>query len=380
MRRNPLRHRAFRNQFLAQAVSMTGSALTPVAMAFGVLQATGSAADLGLVLAAYTVPMLVFMLAGGVWADRLPRQRMMMAADAVRCLTQTAFGVLLLAGHARLWEMVLLQAFAGTAAAFYLPASMGLTKATVPNELLQEANGLLALTRNVTFTVGPLVAGTIVAFVGAGWALVFDGLTFGGSVFFLSLLRLAARPAGPARSPFLAEVRGGWREVSRRTWVWLSIIYYMVFNLIFAGVQVLGPAAVSGRAHAALGWGAVAAALSGGELLGNALSVRIRPRRLLVASRYGELLAIPLLVALGLGAPVAELVVTGVLLGVAISFPDALWLTALQQHIPEAALSRVTSFDYLGSFVLRPVSYTVAAGAVAAFGTERALIVGAGGL
>ncbi len=376
IRRSPLREPAFRRQYLSRTISQLGSALTPVAMAFGVLEATGSAAALGLVLAAFSVPQLVFMLAGGVWADRIPRQRLMMLADGVRFLTQTTFGVLLLTHHARLWELAVLQAVTGTAAAFSFPASMGLTRDTVRPDQLQAANGLLALTRDLTFTVGPLVAGTVVVFTGAGWALIFDGVTFAASVAFLARLRLPPRAPRAEEPNFFRELADGWREVRTRTWVWLSIIYFMVFNLVFAAIDVLGPASVAGRSRGALTWGAVAAGLSAGQLLGNAMSLRLRPQRLLAASRWWELLAVPLCIALGVSAPIPVLIVGAVLAGVSFSYPDALWYTALQQHIPEQSMSRVMSFDAMGSFVLRPVSYTTAAAAVAALGVQRALITG----
>jgi MFS family permease len=371
-----LREAAFRHQYISRTISQLGSALAPVAMAFGVLESTGSTAALGFVLAAFSVPQLVFMLAGGVWADRIPRQWLMMLADGVRCATQTTFGLLLLTHHTRLWELVVLQAITGLAAAFNFPASMGLTRDTVGPGQIQAANGLLALTRDLTFAVGPLVAGIVVVFTGAGWALVFDGVTFAASAAILAGLRLPARPPRTEKPNFIRELAAGWREVHTRTWVWLSIIYFMVFNLVFAAIDVLGPASVAGRARGALTWGAVAAGLSAGSLLGNTLSLRLRPRRLLAAGRWWQLLAVPLCIALGLAAPIPVLVVGAVMAGVAISYPDALWYTALQQHIPEQAMSRVMSFDAMGSFVLRPVSYTTAAAAVAVLGVERALITG----
>jgi MFS family permease len=370
-----LREAAFRRQYFARAISQTGGAVAPVALAFGVLAATGSPAALGIVLAAFSVPQLVFMLAGGVWADRLPRQRIMMTADAVRFITQTTFGVLLLTGHAPLWAMVLLEIAAGTASAFSFPATLGLTSDTVKPDQLQSANALLALTLDMTNTVGPLVAGVAVAFSSAGWVLVFDGLTFAASVSILAGLRLPPR-APRERQSFFGDLRDGWREVRTRTWVWLSIVYFMVFNLVFAAIDVLGPASVAKRPHGALAWGAIAAALSAGQLLGNSMALRLRPRRLLATSRWWELLAVPLCVALGLNAPLPALIVGAVLAGVSFSFPDALWFTALQQHIPEQAISRVLSFDAMGSFVLRPLSYTTAAAAVAGLGVGPTLIGG----
>jgi MFS family permease len=308
IRRSPLRAAAFRRQYFSRLISQTGGAVAPVALAFGVLAATGSAAALGIVLAAFSVPQLIFMLVGGVWADRLPRQRIMMSADAVRFVTQTTFGVLLLTGHAPLWAMVGLEIFAGTASAFSFPASLGLTNDTVRPDQMQSANALLALSLDTANTVGPLVAGVAVAFSSAGWVLIFDGLTFAASVAILAGLRLPAR-APHERQSFFVELRDGWREVRTRTWVWLSIVYFMVFNLVFAAIDVLGPASVAKRPHGALAWGAIAAAMSAGQLLGNSMALRLRPRRLLATSRWWELLAVPVCVALGLGAPLPVLLI-----------------------------------------------------------------------
>lgn len=373
----PLRQTAFRNQFLAQSISMFGSALAPTALAFGVLDATGSATDLGLVLAAYSLPMLLFALAGGVWADRIARQRLMMLADAAQCVAQCAFGVLIIVGQAQLWLMIVLQAVTGTATAFNMPAARGLTVDTTRPEDLQKANALLSLTRNLSNTIGPLLAGLLVTTVGAGWAIVVDGLTFAGSMLFLALLRVPSQARREQRPGFVAELRDGWHEVSQRAWVWVSIVYFMIFNLVLAAFLVLGPVSLADKTYGALGWGAVAGALAVGQAIGNSLALRFAPRRPLLVSRFVELLAVPVVVALGFGFAVPVLVVTALLMGISISFPDAIWVTALQQHTPEKSISRVMAFDLLGSFILRPVSFTIAATAASAFGTSWSLIAGA---
>lgn len=372
----PLRHRPFRHQFLAQTVSLAGTALSPVALAFGVLGARGSTADLGLVLAAYTTPMVLFMLAGGVWADRLPRQRVMMSADAVRFVTQTVLGALLVTGHAPLWSMMALQALTGTATAFFLPASIGLTTGTATPQTLQQANSLLSLTRDLAATVGPLASGVIVATVGAGWALVLDGLTFGGSVLLLSRVSLPPRPAGPEPVGFLAELRDGLREVRARSWVWVSMGYFTVFHMAIGGFLVLGPATVAARPHGAVRWGAAIAALGLGQVVGNAVALRVQPRYLLRVGRYVALLCAPVFLALASAAGLPVLLASALLLGVGVSLPDALWTTALQQHVPERAISRVVSFDMVGSLVMRPVSYGLAVAAAASFGTASTLVAG----
>jgi MFS family permease len=368
---SPLRHPPFRRQFLAQAIETVGSALAPVALAFGVLAATDSAAALGLVLAAYSIPMLVLMVVGGVWADRLPRQLLIMFANLVRAVTQTTFGVLLLIDQAPLWAMVVLQAISGSAVAFARPAMLGLTKATAPPDSRQQANALLALTGDLAFIVGPLIAGALTVTVGAGWALIVDGVSFLGSALLLAGLRLP--PVTRTPSNFLAELREGWRAVASREWLWASVIYFAFFNAVFAIFQVVAPAQLASEPTGALSWGAISAGLSIGTLCGNALALRLRPRLLLRWARLLELLVLPLVVALALGAPVAVLIAGAFLMGLSISFPDALWYTALQQEVPDEMLSRVSSFDYLGSFISRPIGYAFAGFLVAA-GTEASLL------
>ena len=372
-----LRHAPFRHQFMASSLSMVGSALTPVALALGVLQVTGSPAQLGIVLAAYSVPQVLFMLVGGVWADRLPRQRVMMGADGVRVVTQTLMGVLLVLGHTPLWSMVVLQALCGTASAFFLPASVGLVADTAPEGRRQEANALLSLTRNLTGTIGPIVASGLVVAIGAGWALVVDGLTFAASMYFLHLLTLPPRPAGQhEEEPSVwRELVDGWREVSRRSWVWSSIVYAMVFNLAFATFQVLGPATLVSRDSGAWTWGLLVAGLGLGQLLGNTLALSWRPELPMFAGRLVMFGGAPILLLLGLHSPLWVLALASVVCGVAISLPDTLWDVALQEHIDGSALSRVVSFDFLGSLLLRPVGLGLAAALAGVVGTTQTLVV-----
>jgi MFS family permease len=139
----PLRERPFRLLFSAHAISVFGDMVVPVALAFAVLDLTGSATDLGLVLTARLLPMVVFMLAGGVWADRMPREALMIGSSLVRLVTQAALGLLLLHGSAEIWEIVVLQAVHGAATAFFRPASTGIVPQTVSAPRLQQANAMM---------------------------------------------------------------------------------------------------------------------------------------------------------------------------------------------------------------------------------------------
>lgn len=206
-----LREPAFRSLFLGQALSRLGDRITPVALAFGVLGIGGSAADLGLVVAAGTIPFAAFALAAGVWADRLPRQRLMLASDLVRAAVQGTTGGLLIAGAAQVWMLAALAALYGTADAFFSPAMNGLVPQTISAARLQEANALLGGTMSLANVIGPAIAGILIAVADPGGAILLDAATFVVSAAFLARLRLGPVEVEEEGS-FLEALRGGWRE------------------------------------------------------------------------------------------------------------------------------------------------------------------------
>src|ERR687887_163743 len=209
MRLGVLTERNFGLLFLGQATSAFGDRLAPIAFAFAVLALTGPAADLGFVLAAQTLPMLLLVAVAGVWADRLPRQLVMLSSDAIRCGSQGTTAALLLLHQARIWELVVLQAVYGAAEAFFTPAMTGLIPATAGPGRLREANALMSLSRSAVGVAGPAVGGALVAFLSPGIALAGDAATFAISAASLALLRLERPPREGTSTSVLAEVRGG---------------------------------------------------------------------------------------------------------------------------------------------------------------------------
>jgi hypothetical protein len=367
--------REFRLLFNARALSLLGDNIAPVALAFAVLDLTGSASDLGYVLAARTVPLVVLLLAGGVWADRLPRQRLMMLSDVGRFLTQGLVAALLVSDRARLWELILLQALNGIATAFFNPASTALTPQTIRAELLQQANALLSLASSTFSIVGPICAGILVAGAGPGWAIAADAATFAGSALFLLRLRVDETGVRPPRKSFVGELADGWREVRRRQWVGLSILDFMAFQLFFLpAYYVLGPLIAKQSLGGASAWAAIATAAGAGALLGDLLSFRLRPRRPLVSMVSFLALGLPLLILFGMRQPIMIVAAAAVAYGLGVSVADTLWFTALQRGVPEHALSRVSSYDWMGSMVLRPIGFAMVGPIAAAVGVETTLI------
>lgn len=372
-----LREREFRLLFTGQAISAFGDRLVPVALAFAVLDLTGSASDLGFVLAAETVPMALFVLAGGVWADRLPRQWVMVASDAVRCASQGLTAALLIAGTARIWQLVVLQAVYGTAQAFFNPAWTGLVPETVSPGRLQEANAILGLSRNLAGILGPAVAGTLVATVGPGEALAVDAATFALSAAFLVRLRLPPRVRAAARS-FAGDLRDGWGEFRSRSWVWASVLQFSGFHLFVLGpFFVLGPAVAKAALGGVSAWATILAVAGAGSIAGGVVGLRFWPRHPL---RAAFLLSIPWagqVALVAVKAPVAAIAAAAFVGAAALTIDGILWFTALQAHIPTESISRVSAYDWFGSIVFLPVGQALAGPVAAAVGTRSTLLFAA---
>jgi hypothetical protein len=376
----PLRGRDFRLLFAGQAVSAVGDRLVMVAMPFAVLTLPGAGlSDVGRVIGASALTLGVFVLVGGVWADRLPRHLTMMTSDLVRGAAQGVAALLLLSGHATVWRLVACGAVYGAAEAFFRPALLGLVPQVVPPSQLQPANALLGLVSNTAMAAGPALAGLLVAVTGPGAALAVDALTFAVSAASLAGLRPRPLVREQAREPFLAELAGGWREVRSRTWVWSTIAFFGLYcGLVLPGVFVLGPAYSEAHRGGAAAWGVISAGFGLGAVLGSLLALRWRP------SRPGSVLV----GALGLGGLQAAIVVTplptvavalleaGTGVGVALAF--SLWDTALQERVPPAAQSRVSSFDFLGSLTLMPLGLVVIGPVAERLGTVPTAVAATG--
>jgi predicted MFS family arabinose efflux permease len=368
----------FKLLFAGRAISDLGDKLVPVALAFAVLGLDSSASALGLVFAARMVPMVVLVLVGGVWADRLRRNVVMLTADGVRACTQATAGFLLITGRAEIWHLMVLMAAYGAAQAFFDPASTGLVPQTVSSDLLQRANGMLQLSRSTANVVGPALGGVLVATVGAGWAFVADSATFIASAAFLALLRIE-RETREVRARFTADLVEGWREFTSRTWVWVSVAHFALFHLfVLAPFWVLTPIVADEELGGASAYATILAAMGVGSILGGLLALRVEPRRPLAVAFAGILLEVPLYLALAGAAPVAVIAAFALVGSAAINFASTLWLTVLQTNIPERALSRVSSYDWLGSLVFLPAGYVLAGPAAEAFGVAETLVFAAG--
>ncbi|MFF4651600.1 MFS transporter [Streptomyces sp. NPDC001380] len=372
--------RDFRVQTAAAFVSGLGSAAAPVAAAFAVLGADGSAGDVGWVTAARLLPAVVFVLLGGALADRLPRHRVMVAANVGSAAVQAAFAVLVLTGHPQLWQMLALSAAAGTAQAFYMPAAQGVVLAAVDPADAGRAFAFYRLALNAAQIGGTALGGVLVAAVGPGWVLAADAAGFALAAGLRTLLRVPPPARAREASANLArELLEGWQEFASRRWLWAVVLQFaVVMACVLATESVYGPVVAAQRLGGAGPWGLALAAQGVGMVAGGLLMLRWRPRRILLAGNWGVLaFALPA-AALAASAPVPVLAGAMLLSGVGTEVFGVNWMVALQQEIPAERMARVSAYDWLGSLALSPVG-TAVAGPVAVWtGLTGALWAAAG--
>ena len=372
-----LRRPAFRNVWLAQATSVVGDRLVVVALALFVTDLTGSATDVGLVLGAQTLPLVAFLLIGGVWADRLPRARLMIATDLVRAALHALLAALIFTDLVEIWQLVVIEALFGTAEAFFRPAYTGLLPRTVPAAEIQPAQALTNITNTLAELTGPALATVLVLGVGAGWAFALDAATFVVSAFFLARVRVDAPVAVEERRTLLTELAEGFAQVRSRAWLWVTVaVFALAVPLGYAPLFVLGPTIAEDLYGSAALFGVVSALFGAGAFLGGLAGLRWRPRRPMRAA-FCVIGAWPvLIVAFGAGAPVALVVPLAIATGAGFALFDVLWSTAMAERIPPDALSRVSSYDWMGSLLLLPVGYLLAGSLADATSASGVIVVG----
>lgn len=375
--RAALRERDLARYLAAIGVSSLGTGMATVALAFAVLE-LGGVADLGLVVLAREIPMVVLLLLGGVWADRISRRRILVACDVVRAAAQVATGALLLTGHGSVWSIAVAQAVFGMAGAFARPATQGMVQQVAPVDVRQQANALLFLLRSVGSIAGPAIGAVLVELSSPGWAIVGDAASFGASAALLLTVRLRDTRVA-ATASVVRDLRDGWAEFVSRPWVVAMVCSFGLFQLTyFPAFLVLGPAVAEAHLGGASAWGAILAAGSAGSVAGGLLALRLRTRRPLVVSSVLTTLAAPVLAGLAIPAAPVVIAALGFLGMFALGAGGPIWDTTLQRHIPPHAISRISSFDWLGSVALNPIGYALIGPLAHAIGIGTTLAIAAG--
>jgi len=371
--------RDFRLLLADRLIAPASVGFSLVGVSFAVLKATNSATDLSYVLAAQIAPSLVFVLIGGVAADRFRAQRVIVAANLLMALGEGTFGVLALAGRPPLWAMLGLEAVTGTGVALFYPASQALLPRIVPDSLLQEASAISRLVMNSGQMAGAAAAGLLVAAAGPGWALVLCGAGMVATVpMLLAIKAPGPLPAGraPADAPapnMLAELREGWSEFRSHTWLWVIVAQFSVVMMAWYGAfSVLGPVVAREHLGGPAAWGAITAADALGLIAGGAAALRFTPRRpmLFVVVIGGAIAISPLSLAMVLPLPAVCVASFG--LGVFVEMMMVQWTVTMARNIPPDMLARVSSYDVLGSVMTMPAGALIAGPLGTAIGISHA--------
>ncbi|MGW2834730.1 MFS transporter [Streptomyces sp. NPDC001286] len=370
----PAAHRNYSLLTAAAVVTSLGGNGALIAAAFAVLDAGGDGGDVGLVAASRTLPLVVFLLIGGAVADRLPRHRVMVAANALNCLSQAAFAALVLAGQPQLWQMMLLTALGGTGQAFFSPAAEGMLMSSVQGEHAGRAFAVFRMAMQGAGLGGAALGGAMVAALGPGWVLAADAAAFAVAGALRAFLDVGHIPPREAGGGMLADLREGWREFAGRPWLWGIVVQFSIANAVVGAADaVYGPLVARDDLGGAGPWGLALACFGAGTVAGALLMTRWKPRRLLLA---GTLCVFPLALpsaALAVPVPVGALCAVMFLSGALVEVFGVSWMTALHQEIPEDKLSRISAYDWFGSVALVPLATALAGPAEEAFGRTTSL-------
>lgn len=369
----------FRKLLLARFISNYGNGLAPIALAFGVLGLEGATpATLSIVMAAQMFPLVLFMLFGGVLADRYPRALIVGVSDVVLSAFVIFNGLSFLTDRVNLVSLTVVALISGTLNALWWPAFSGIVPEVVEEELLQSANSVIGLGSNMSNVLGTVSGGAVVAAFGAGWGLIGDGLTFLiAGILVLQFRGIETRRDESAEpSTVIKDLIHGWKEFSSRTWVVAVVAGYTVIAMLFESVfAVVGPVHAKNILGGPKPWSFIMGALSLGMMCGVILSLRLRPKRPLVVGLMSQVAAGIWWIAMAQSHSIVLICIAAFACGVAMDFFMVLWQTAMQTHIPRESLSRVTSYDAFGSLALAPLGLVFAGPVTQLLGSTNTLLL-----
>jgi MFS family permease len=369
---SPLKERNFRLFFIGQTASQIGSGMAPVAVVFAVL-AHGNASDVGFVLTAGLVPLVLLLLVGGVVGDRMSRRTLMLESDALRTAAECTLGVWILVGRPPLWGFMLLAALMGVGQAFFNPALTGILPQMLDENNLQQGNALNGISGSSGAVIGPAIAGIIVAVSSPGWAVLIDGVTYLISVVSLWMIRIDWTSSEKSDT-FFVLLREGWRELWSRSWLWSIIVQSAFINALFASFVVLGPVVAKASLGGASAWGAILAAEGAGAVVAGLIMLRLHPRRpLLAACLWSLFFPVPMFF-IAARSPTFTIAVSAFFSGGGVTVFSVQWHTTLQREIPSAILSRVSAYDWFGSLAFFPIGTAIVGPVSASLGITTTLV------
>jgi MFS family permease len=369
-------HRGFTSLAISRFISNVGNGISPIALAYGVLSLEGAdGKDLSIVMAARFVPLLGFMLFGGVIADRFQRNRLVGGSDMIGSFLAAVSAISLIAGFSSVWLLATMAALFGILNAIWWPAMSGVLPEILPKAKLQSGNAIIGLTTNIGYIVGTLSGGILVATVGSGWGLLADAISFfiaGVIVWFLPIIG-KVKDASPG---ILQDLIVGWREFISRSWVIAMVFAFSLINMAFESMlSVLGPLNFSDPETGPRLWSYNLAALTIGMLIGGIWVLKVKFKNPLRISMF--LIAISSIwdFSLALDLPLIFGLIAGIFSGISLEVFMVTWNTSLQSHVPEESYSRVSSYDTLGSYGIAPLGIVVAGPLAMHFGVNTILFI-----
>lgn len=370
-------HSSFRYLFFGRLFTVLGNGIAPIALAFAVLDIGGSASDLGVVVASRSLFNVLFLLVGGVIADRYSRSRVLVISAGIAAVSQAIVAWSVLDGSATLISLTLLGALNGAAAGIALPASAALVPQVVPVKHLRQANALIQLGVYGGTVMGASLGGVITSAVGPGWGLAIDALGFAASAPLYFFIRASAEKAGTLPGNILQDLKEGWAEFAGRSWIWSIVVQFAVINVAFNGiVVVLGPM-IADASFGRTQWGIIVAAHSAGLIAGSLLAMKWHPRRdLFTGAMLAGLYALPIFM-LSQNATAIWLIAGFFIAGTTLGLFGVIWAHSLQTHIPPDKLARVYAYDAMGSFIAIPFGQLVAGPLTAQYGMSNVLMMSA---
>jgi MFS family permease len=368
----------FRRFFASRFISNVGNGMQPIALAFGVLAIPGATAtSLSIVLAATAIAVLVVLPFGGALADRYGAARLVGAADITISLLVATQAILFITGTATVPVLAVLALGVGALNGLWYPAFAALTPDVVAPDRLQPANALVSIAQNVGYILGASAGGAIVALAGSGVALAVDSASFVIAGLLVWSLRHLSQRRHSGES-MLADIISGWAVFVSFRWVVVIVVAFSFIVMSWHGSeQVLGPVLADDAYGGPRGWSIVLAAQAVGLLVGGLLAVRARFKRPLLIGMVAMITLPAWQVSLAFALPLVIVSCGAFLVGIAIELLYVLWTTAVQSRVPRESLSRVSSYDALGSLMLGPLGIALAGPLVGALGLTNVFLIAA---
>lgn len=372
--RNLRSHPGFSRLAAARFISNIGNGMSPIALAYGVLSIEGAdGSDLSLVMSARFFPLVIFMLFGGVFADRLPRNRIVGGSDVIGSFLAGTSALSFIFGFPHVWILIVMGGLFGVLNALWWPAMSGILPEILPREKLQEGNAVIGLMSNIGYISGTLIGGILVAAFNPGWALLIDAISFfivGVMVWNLSI----AEKERELSKGILHDLIIGWREFISRSWVVTMVFAFAIINLAFESMlQVLGPLNFADPETGPRYWSFNLAGMTAGMMLGGLIVLKMKFKRPLKISMILIAVSVMWDFALAFDLPIFLTVLAALFSGLTIEFFMVTWNTSLQSHVPEESYSRVSAYDALGSYGIAPIGIVIAGPLAAQFGVNAIL-------